>query len=61
MSEQTRDALSDAIAAHVVLPPDYTVDPDDLDDEKNPTSAWTVGEHLDDATITKLRELTENR
>ncbi len=41
----------------MTTPPEYTVDPDDLDDEQHPTSAWTVGEHLDDATITKLRAL----
>jgi hypothetical protein len=32
----------------------YDVNPDDLDDEKNPTAAWTVGEHLDEETIAKL-------
>lgn len=44
-----------------VTPPVYDVNPDDLDDEQHPTAAWTVGEHLDEETIAKLREISEVR
>lgn len=40
-----------------VEPPAYDVDPDELDDEQHPTTAWTVGEMLDEATAAQLRAL----
>lgn len=40
-------------------PPVYIVDPDELDDDLHPTSAWTVGEHLDEATTAQLTAFIE--
>lgn len=40
-----------------VDPPVYDVNPADLDDEKHPTSAWTVGEMLDQDTIDRLERI----
>lgn len=42
-----------------VTPPVYDVNPADLDEEATPTGAWTIGEHLDEVTIAKLREIRE--
>jgi regulator of RNase E activity RraB len=40
-----------------VDPPVYDVNPEHLDDDTHPTSAWTVGEHLDPDTIDLLEKI----
>lgn len=41
------------------LPPEHNINPDTLDDELNPTTAWTVGEMLDPDTVEALRKIRE--
>lgn len=42
-------------------PPDHIVNPDDIDEDVHPTSAWAVGERLDDDTLAALRALFEGQ
>jgi len=43
------------------VPPDSTVDPDDLDEDQHPTSAWSIGERLDPETAAALKALLDNQ
>lgn len=51
-------AAADRLATRLpVTPPPYVVDPADLDEDQHPTSAWTVGEMLDQDTIDRLERI----
>lgn len=51
-------AAADRLATRLhATPPPHNINPDDVDEDLHPTSAWTVGEMLDQDTIDRLERI----